>query len=275
MMGTQPAEELAAWSRDVAEVIAGLGQPALPALLDSALRRLVPFDISILLAYPDGRGPLLLHDGLRDTGEPGALDAYLGGTYLLDPFYLACSERIAPGLYRMSDLAPDRFFESDYVRSPHVHPCISLNSGTLAEEIGFVIGLPSGYHAAYSLMRSNGGALFSGPEIARLRAVQPVVMQVVTSHWRHLPRAPGRHGPPAERQLEEAFATLAPGTLTRQQQRIVQLLLRGHSTASVAALLGISQATAKTHRKAIYERLGISSQSELFALFLRHVRGEA
>jgi DNA-binding CsgD family transcriptional regulator len=273
MTGTQSADALAAWSRDVAALMGGLGQPALPSLLDSALRRLVPFDISILLAYPQGRGPLLLHDGLLGTGEPGALEAYLGGTYLLDPFYLACSERAAPGLYRMSELAPDGFFESDYVRSPDVHPCISLSSGTLAEEIGFLIALPSGYQAAYSLMRSNGGAPFDAGEIARLRAVEPVVVQAVTSHWRHLPRAPGRHGPPAARELEEPFATLAPGRLTRQQQRIVQLLLRGHSTVSVAALLGISQATAKTHRKAIYERLGISSQSELFAMFLRHIRG--
>ena len=44
---------------------------------------------------------------------------------------------------------------------------------------------------------------------------------------------------------------------------------RGHSTASVGLHLGISPTTVKTHRKHLYEKLGIGSQYELFAHFLR------
>jgi DNA-binding CsgD family transcriptional regulator len=216
---------------------------------------------------------LLLHDGLDGSGEPGALQAYLTGTYLLDPFYLACASRVQPGLYRMAELAPDAFFESDYVRSPMVHPCISMQSGTLSEEIGYLLTLPAGFMAALSLMRSNGSAPFAESDVARLRAVEPVVAQLVALHWRHLSGGRAHRGAPGEFEPEPVFVSFAVDLLTRQQQRIAQLLLRGHSNASVGRNLGISEATAKTHRKAIYERLGIGSQSELFALFVRHLLG--
>ncbi len=258
----------------MAGLIGRLDAPDFPRALDAALRRLVPYDLSVVFAYPDESPPLLLHDGLGDTGEAGAMDAYLGGTHLLDPFYLACARRIEPGLYRMRALAPDRFFESDYALSPQVHPCISMQSGSLAEEIGFLVALPSGYMAAYSLMRRHGCPPFDAPALARLRAVWPVVERMVTRHWRFLPRAPGARGRPSPGDapdLEAAFASFAPDRLTPRQRRIVQLALRGHGNASIGAHLGISEATAKTHRRAIHTRLGISSQSELFALFVRHV----
>ncbi len=52
---------------------------------------------------------------------------------------------------------------------------------------------------------------------------------------------------------------------------VTQLILRGHSTHSVSALLGIAEGTVKNHRKSIYAKLNIASQQELFSLFLAHV----
>ena len=49
---------------------------------------------------------------------------------------------------------------------------------------------------------------------------------------------------------------------------LAQLLLRGHSTVSVALQLGISPTTVKTHRKNLYAKLGIATQFELFSRFL-------
>ena len=49
------------------------------------------------------------------------------------------------------------------------------------------------------------------------------------------------------------------------------LLLAGHSTKSAARELAISDGTVKVHRKHIYQRLAVSSQTQLFRLFLDHV----
>jgi DNA-binding CsgD family transcriptional regulator len=47
------------------------------------------------------------------------------------------------------------------------------------------------------------------------------------------------------------------------------MILQGHSSKSIARQIGIAPGTVKLHRKAIYRKLGITSQSELFASFLQ------
>lgn len=56
--------------------------------------------------------------------------------------------------------------------------------------------------------------------------------------------------------------------MTERECRIAQLILRGHSTRSLAERLDVSEDTIKSHRKHIYTKLDIGAQSELFALFI-------
>jgi hypothetical protein len=52
-------------------------------------------------------------------------------------------------------------------------------------------------------------------------------------------------------------------------------VLRGHSSDSISQQLGIAQGTVKIHRKNIYNKLKISSQSELFSLFISSLYTDA
>jgi DNA-binding CsgD family transcriptional regulator len=45
-------------------------------------------------------------------------------------------------------------------------------------------------------------------------------------------------------------------------------ILKGHSSKSLAREIDISPETVKIHRRNLYRKLGISSQSELFLKFL-------
>ena len=56
--------------------------------------------------------------------------------------------------------------------------------------------------------------------------------------------------------------------LTERETQVINLVLHGHSTKSVAERLGISVETVKLHRKHAYAKLEVSSQAELFYLFL-------
>ena len=56
--------------------------------------------------------------------------------------------------------------------------------------------------------------------------------------------------------------------LTRRLRVARAQMLKGHSRKSVAQGLAISPETVKLHRKHIYEKLDITSQAELFSLFL-------
>lgn len=204
------------------------------------------------------------------------MDAYLDGAYLLDPFYVACTRPVPPGLYRMRDIAPDAFFEGEYVGDWQVHPCISPESGSLAEEIGYVVELPDGVVAVYSLMRSAGQPEFGFEEFERLRSAEPIVREVLRRQWpcraqQRTARSEAtiQSGPG----LDRAFATFCPDVLSTRERVVTQLVLRGHSNHSVADLLGIAEGTVKNHRKSIYAKLAIASQQELFSLFLRHALG--
>ncbi len=273
--GTTGQDE-AQWSADVGRIIAQLGKPGLPGVLDEALRGLAGFDLSVIFAYPAAGRPIHLHDGLGRHRPGAALDAYLDGAYLLDPFYVACARPVPPRLYRMRHLAPDAFFEGEYVNNWEVHPCISMESGSLAEEIGFVVDLPGGTMAVYSLMRSAGQPPFDEAEFARLARAEPIVREALRRQWPDLGTA--RPAPSSAEAAEEAglvldsaFAGFCAGLLSTRERMVTQMVLRGHSTHSVAALLGIAEGTVKNHRKSIYAKLGIASQQELFSLFLAHV----
>ena len=251
----------------VAKLIGQIGSPGLPAALDEMLHNLVPFDLSVIFCYAREQQPILLHDGYGHHASPSAIEHYLAGAYLLDPFYTASVHEHPCGLWRMRDLAPDDFFHSDFYGSTEVHPCISLEPGSLVEEIGYILPLPVGMTAVYSLMRKTGQGPFNELEFARLKKMEPIVSEAMRAHWRDL--KPSSPRPPSDGVIELAFAYFCHGQLTYQQQRIVQLILRGHSTASISEVIGVAHGTVKIHRQNIYRRLAISSQSELFNLFIQ------
>lgn len=262
-MGQDP---LAGWHAGTADLVARLGRRDFPDALAASLKNLAQFDLTVVFGYPAVSGPLLLHDGLGGISPPDIMQNYLAGTYLLDAVYTACRAGIAPGLYRLAMLAPDAFFEAEYYHSPQVHPCISMQTGALAEEIVFLVPVGTTY-LALSLMRQNGRAPFSESEFATLRSVAPMVTALMAQHWRE---AAGTERPP-EQMLELAFQTFAADVLTRREQEIVSLILRGHSSASIGQVLAIAEGTVKIHRKHIHAKLGIASQGELFARFVAHV----
>lgn len=270
---------IAAWQSAAPTLVELIGQDAFMRRLDDTLQLLVEFDLSCVLLYVRSHSPALLHDNLNGVSELDAMRNYLNGTYLLDPVYSACMDRVAAGLYRMAELAPDEFFDSDYYHSPYVHPCISMTSGSLAEEIVFIGNPAPDTYVAYSLMRSNGRTRFTDDDIHCLDAVQPLLNALLCRHY--LMTAPPTASAPitsaAPQQsdvtgyLHAAFADFATDILTLREQEIVSLILRGHSSLSIARTLQIAEGTVKNHRKHIHFKLGISSQSELFHRFVKHL----
>ena len=71
--------------------------------------------------------------------------------------------------------------------------------------------------------------------------------------------------------MELAFESFGAAVLSPREQMVVQLILRGHSSASIGENLAIAEGTVKNHRKSIYAKLNISSQQELFHQFITHM----
>ncbi|MNN66976.1 transcriptional regulator MalT [compost metagenome] len=143
----------------------------------------------------------------------------------------------------------------------------------MSEQLGFIISLGEQGGAVLSLMRLRGGAAFSDGEMQLLRSAAPVVEQVVRAAWEvyRQPRPQARSG--VDDKVDEAFEQFGRGVLTVRECEVARLLLEGHSNRTASQQLRITPGTVKVHRRNLYEKLEIGSQSELFALFVRELKG--
>ena len=61
------------------------------------------------------------------------------------------------------------------------------------------------------------------------------------------------------------------GRLTPREHDIVGLVLQGHPVAAIATRLGLSENTIKSHRKRLFAKLDITTERELFVMFVEHL----
>jgi DNA-binding CsgD family transcriptional regulator len=61
------------------------------------------------------------------------------------------------------------------------------------------------------------------------------------------------------------------GRLTPRERDIVGLVLQGHPVAAIAARLRLSENTIKSHRKRLFAKLDITTERELFVMFVEHL----
>lgn len=230
------------------------------------LAQICPVDHFVSFVYEGDHRPLALFDTFPPDKRRIYVDDYQVGPYLLDPFYLACAGNRPPGLWRLRQIAPDHFYLGEYYLTYY-------QQTGLTEEIGFLVEVGAGARAVLSLMRSAASPAFSNAEMKRIECAGPVVEEVVREAWQHFRSVQQRPEQDLDFKVREAFDQFGAQVLTAREREIVQLLLRGHSSASVAAILAIRPGTVKIHRKNIYAKLGIGSQSELLGLFVRDLGG--
>ena len=259
------------WHRFMAALIDTIGQANFPGALVNALSHVVYFDHMVIFCYRGDQRPHCLYDTFTPEQRWIFVSLYEDGPYLLDPFFKASRSGIKPGLYRMRQLAPDRFYQSEYYRSYYV------KTG-LAEEVGFFFPLKNGETVVLSLMRAEASNAFSDHDISRLQIIEPVIRAICQQHWLEARPDLAVSGdrleglPNLDQVVTTIFQSLGPASLTHRECEITSLVLQGHSSDSIGEQLHIAPGTVKIHRKNAYRKLGITSQSQLFSLFLTAFR---
>lgn len=246
-------------------VVAAIGQDSFPPALTSLLQAVAPYTYTVVFGYSGSARPLDLYDDFPASKRQIFVTDYQEGPYLLDPFYRAVTRPVPAGLYRMRDLAPDRFYQGEYFRNYYAQT-------GLAEEIGYFVDIPDGATVVLSLMRDERP--FTSREVTALGEVTPLVDASIRRHWADLPSrfdlsSQNRHGAAMETDLERSFHSFGDGLLTAREREIVEHTLKGHSADAVGRILGISPGTVRIHRRNIYAKLRISSQGELFSRFIQ------
>ena len=252
------------WTEATGELISAIDSKEFPEKLSNALKGIASFDYTVVFGYLGPAQPLDLYDDFPRNQHRIFVEDYQEGPYLLDPFYLASMTPVDSGLYRLRDLAPDRFYQGEYFRNYYVQT-------GLAEEIGYFINLPDNAVVVVSLMRAKKA--FSAKEVRELRNYWPVVNAACSKHWRDLAAQFGASGGKEpdnglHKSLELAFQTFGKGILTPREREVVEFTLKGHSAEAVGRILEISPGTVRIHRRNIYAKLQIRSQGELFSEFI-------
>lgn len=255
---------LATWSPLAGEVVSALDTAGLPPALAGLLRQTAPFTYMVIFGYSGTERPIDLYDDFPQAKRKIFVTDYQAGPYLLDPFYLAAVRPFVSGLYRLRDMAPDRFYQGEYYRSYYAQT-------GLAEEIAYFVDLPDQSTLVLSLMRAEKP--FSQKEFRALSAAFPFVASVARRQWASLGQRLGQDRKVADaqrprRDLSDDLGSFGAGVLTPREREIAAFTLKGHSAESAGQILGISPGTVRIHRRNIYAKLRINSQGELFSRFL-------
>lgn len=247
------------WLEAAGRIIDRIGTPEFPRALADGLHDIADYDFTVIFGYVGSACPIDLYDDFPPDRRRLHVEEYQEGPYLLDPFFLASRGRADPGLWRLREIAPDRFYQGEYYRNYYAQT-------GLAEEIGFLVRLAGDMALVISLMRKE--RRFSNAEMRALKRAWPVVDAACRQHWRDLALTDSRMPSGMDARVETAFRSIGEGVLTSREREVVELTLRGHSADAIGKLLGISAGTVRIHRRNIYSKLRISSQGELFSLFI-------
>ncbi len=260
-MSTLDLRRFSLWNEQLAGIAACDDPHQLPGLLMEALCTLANADMRSILVFSENRKPLHLCEEHGPTWPTDDLGKYLDSAYLLDPYYRAGVDGIEAGLYHISDLAPTAFKDSEYFK-------VYYEASPLEDEIGFITYLGDGCFANYSLVRAGGTPPFSEDEMALLRSTQALVDSLLIRYWNALPEQSRGAGSELHAQLEGALSIFGTSVLTPRESEVMRMYLYGHDTRSISERLQISAHTVSAHRKHAYARLDITSQAELFSLFI-------
>ncbi len=245
-------------SRGIAEISAARGTSSFIAVLQKAVSRLVDVDFTMVFAYRGTATPLVLGDTLDPDRHRVIARDYVDGPFMLDPFFRLVNEGKHTGCFRLHSVAPDRFLYSEYFRNHYGRTGIG-------EEIGMLFDLGDGLTGVASFSRWTTSPLMLRAELEILAAIQPAVAALCVGHWSNLrPLKDPSHALPAG-------LAAYPGAcraLSVRETEIVTMILQGHSTQSIALHLDIAPGTVKIHRKNIYRKMQISTQAELFSVFM-------
>ena len=249
------------WHTAVAGVIAATNDQTVADALIDAIGSIVDHEGTCLIAFHKDASPEVLHHTIEPAGAQHYIDRYLAGPYLLDPLYQLASRENKPTLCRFRDELPDRFRSSEYYRR-------YCDRTHLLDEMDFLSDVSE--TTTLVLVVGRRKRMFNKTELTRLERIEPIVQAAISKIWSSWAAKSNRsdNDPGMHRRLTRCFDNFGQKVLTEREREISQLLLRGHSSKSIARILNIAPGTVMVHKRNLFSKLDITSQYELFSIFI-------
>lgn len=257
------------WHAAVGDVIASSDYESCASSLDHAIRMIVAHEGTCLLAFHKNARPEVVHHTLEPAGQEHYVERYLAGPYLLDPLYLLALQEEKPTLCRFRDQLPDRFRSSSYYR----RYCEQTH---LQDEMDYLATVSE--ETTLALVVGRRSSTFRQAELRRLHVIEPTIRAAIVRIWQFYSgdneEVAGSRDDAVHRRLIECFEQFGADVLTDRERQISQLLLRGHSSKAAARILKIAPGTVMVHKRNLFAKMGISSQYELFSLYIDALSAE-
>ncbi|WP_299843129.1 helix-turn-helix transcriptional regulator [uncultured Roseovarius sp.] len=229
-----------------------------------------------IFLYSEKLAPAALASCPDPTTYERGLQNYINYTYVINPAYRAYRMGKRAGVYMISDFIQNdsQTFIDTHDVEVHIDDSEPIGYRTpgwpknMAEVI-ILINLPNKTTLDFSFLTPLGSQQTGECKVS-LERLFPFLNSVLLRQFAINPGSlDAEHSVVGQ---EDRFHDFGGDVLTIREREIVQLILVGHSSNSISLNLGISMPTVKTHRRNIYSKLQISSQAELFSLFLLHLK---
>jgi DNA-binding CsgD family transcriptional regulator len=254
MMSVALADQ--AWHRTIGNLIDKLKRPEFWDFLIRVLSRYADIDNWVVFVFSDTQVQTICYPSSANDDEVEAfLNDYVKGFYILDPFYIANRESLSSGFFHLNDIAPTHFFETEYY-DQYFRKYVS------ADEIQYNVKLDKEKTLCLSI---GSKTQYSVEQISTFRLIEPWLIALM---YKRMDFEASFEENSINYQWQDTIVELAPKLTTREVE-VVKLALSGFSNNEIAGRISVSMETVKVHRRNIYSKLNIKSQSALFAFFFK------
>lgn len=251
------------WNESIGLVISKKFSAEAIAELLKGLEQLVGASSGLVTIFPLSQPPKSTHHRFLAHENPqNQIEAYDAGAYLLDPFYRIALDEKAQGPFTIKDVTPEGFEHSEYYN-------LFYKQLGLLDEICILFQLEDRSIVSISLVRHAEEKHFTKADISQIEIVYPLIRSILIS-WQEGIKE--KVLPNLERQLDNALTNFGDSVLTPRESKVIHFILHGYAIKTIAKKLENSVETIKYHRKNIYLKLDVSSQSELFYLFISSLK---
>lgn len=257
-------ESLDMTPQSIAPLLESLGTEQFSPSLFRFVSRHINIAYSTAFYFPDvGAYPLVVAEGDGALGEAAraATQQYLQGSFSQDANFISLTDALRgrPSAARCvhRDAITDPSYRTKFYDDLDIH-----------EKFSFVARVNLGT-IYVNLYRSVSDGRFQPHERFALQHISAVCISALRKHLALMPPQVGCARNQGDRlQLIQRLLMNRRRSLTPREAQICAYVVLGYSSCAIAGNLGLAESTVGTFRKRAYARLGISSQSELFALCL-------
>jgi hypothetical protein len=113
----------------IASLVESTPSARFPGILAEYLRSFVPAHAITIFVHRMHTNPVHIFNDFDSDQAQHGITEFIERTFVLNPFYQAHLQGLATGVYRIADLAPDTFFDSEYYRNFRIRVSASEDSG--------------------------------------------------------------------------------------------------------------------------------------------------